>query len=264
MIGRRTPRWPRRLAGASLVLLAPAVLALSVECGPPPDGAICADGPWFEFAAMSVAVAQGDARSRYEIVVGAGRDLKVSISEDNPRYRGTADAMLIDGSMLATRSDGALPSRGPDLLNDPLLAAQEVASVLQIALPKGPTSIARATPVNATGTRFLAANTPAMSSYYGPPWKVEGSVKPAGPRTVAFEFTLAYRVGQPDGTVTAREHVHRYSGRASYPATRPRLPDRTSLDGWTIEVPGGATGTETLRFKTLGQARRVLGVAPAR
>lgn len=260
MPDRRAPRLSSAVAAVLLGLVAPAAAALSVQCGPPPNGAICADGPWFEFATLNVAVAQGDSRSRYDIVVGAGRDLKVAISEDNPRYYGRADALLIDGSMLATRGDGTLPARGPDLLNDPLLAAQEVASLLQIALPRGPRTVTRATPVRASGTRFLAANTPGMSSYYGPPWSVEGRVTPAGDRAYAFELTLTYRVGLPDGTVTEREHVHRYSGRAAYPARRPRLPDSTSLDGWVIEVPGG----ETLRFESLGQARRVLGVVPPR
>lgn len=249
------------VAAMALALGAPAFAALSTECGPPPDGAICADGAWFDFATLSVAVAQGASRSRYDIVLGDGRDLKVAVSEDNPQYYGRADALLIGGTVLATRSDGTVPATGSEILNDPLLAAQEVASLLQIALPNGPRSIARATPVRASGTRFLAANTPGMSAYYGPPWTVEGRLTPVGDRTFAFELTLTYRVGMPDGTVTEREHVNRYSGRAAYPAKRPRLPDTTSLAGWTIEVPGSA---ETLRVETLGQARRVLGITPQR
>lgn len=233
---------------------------LSAECGPAPAGAICADGPWFEFASMSVAVSQGPVRSRYDVTLGAGRDILVKIDEANPRYRGRAQAILIDGSVLGSRREGGLPATGIDLMNDPLLAAQEVASLLQIALPRGPSSVTKATAVRADGKRILAASTPAMSSYYGPPWTAEGRVTPAGPREFVFELTLRFRVATPDGKVTDREHVHRYSGRASYPARRPRIPDAMSLAGWTIESPAGGT----LAFATLGEARRKLGVAPAR
>ena len=97
-----------------------------------------------------------------------------------------------------------------------------------------------------------------MSSFFGPPWTVEGTVTPAGKREYAFDLTFSFRIAQPDGTVTAREHVHRYTGRASYPAKRPRIPDATSLAGWKIESPAG----EPLTFKSLGEARRALGIAP--
>ena len=254
-----------RLAAALLGLAALAALpaargaALSAECGPPPAGALCVDGPWFEFATMTIDLAQGEVRSRYSVTVGAGRDLKVSLEEDSRYRRGRADAMLIDGEFLGVKSDGSLPGEGVELLNDPLLAAQEVASLLQLAVPKGPRAVAKATRVRATGTRILAANTPTMSSYYGPPWTVEGTVTPAGGRELAFDLTFTFRIAQPDGTVTAREHVHRYKGRASYPAKRPRIPDATSLAGWKIEGPGGK-----LSFATLGEARRALGIAPAK
>ncbi|MEO8484762.1 MAG: hypothetical protein ABI585_00350 [Betaproteobacteria bacterium] len=258
---------PRRiapsLAASALVLWLPAASAIgapSTDCGPPPDGAICGDGPWFAFASMTAYVVQGEARSRYEIVVGAGRDLKVSINENNPGYRGSAEALLIDGAVMATKGGEGLPNRGADLLGDPLLAAQEVSTLLQITLPKGPGTISKATPIRATGTRFIVAATPTMSSYYGPPWKVEGTIAPAGRDTYAFEFVLTFRVANPDGTVTTREHVHRYSGRASYPAKRPRIPDSTSLAGFAFDVPNGAG----MQIGTLGEARRALGIAAPR
>jgi len=250
---------PALLALAAL-LSAPVAsgASLSADCGPPPTGAMCLDGPWFEFATMKIDLAQGEARSRYEVTVGAGRDLKVSLEESNPYRRGRADAILIDGEVIGVKSDGSLPGEGAELLNDPLLAAQEVASLLQVVLPRGPGSVAKSTPVRATGTRILAANTPSMSSYYGPPWTVEGRVTPLGKREYAFELALSFRIAQPDGTVTAREHLHRYAGRASYPAKRPRIPDATSLAGWKLESPAG----EPLTFRSLGEARRALGIVP--
>jgi len=250
---------PALLALAAL-LSAPVAsgASLSADCGPPPTGAMCLDGPWFEFATMKIDLAQGEVRSRYEVTVGAGRDLKVSLEESNPYRRGRADAILIDGEVLGTKSDGSLPGEGAELLNDPLLAAQDVASLLQVALPRGPGSVAKATRVSASGTRILATNTPSMSSYYGPPWTLEGSVTPAGKREYTFDLAFSFRIAQPDGTVTAREHRHRYTGRASYPAKRPRIPDATSLAGWKIESPTG----EALSFRSLGEARRALGIAP--
>ncbi|CAG0992669.1 hypothetical protein BURK1_02355 [Burkholderiales bacterium] len=234
--------------------------ALSVECGPPPSGAMCLDGPWFEFATLTVDVTQGEARSRYGLTVASGRDLLATIEEANPNYRGRAEVLLIDGSLVAEKSDRSLPSAGADLLNDPLLAAQEVASLLQLALPRGPRKVTKATPVRAAGTRILAMNTPGMSSYFGPPWTLEGSIAPRAKGAFAFELKLTYRIARPDGTLTDREHAHRYTGRVGYPARRPRLPDSTPLAGWRIEAPGGAL----LEFPTLGAARRTLGVAPPR
>ena len=249
------------LAAAAVLAAPPAFAALSADCGPPPDGAICADGPWFAFATLTVYAVQGESRSRYEVVVGAGRDIKVAITENNPGYQGRAEAMLIDGSVLAMRGDGALPNRGQDMLGDPLLAAQEVASLLQLALPKGPKGIAASTKVRASGTRFLVATTPAMTTYYAPPWTVEGTVAPAGKDSYSFDLVFTARAGTPDGKVTPREVVNRYSGRASYPARRPRIPDSTSLAGWTFDLPNA----EGMRYATLGEARRALGVvAPPR
>ena len=259
-MNRLRPGIASTLFALATLLAAPAVpaAALSADCGPPPAGAMCLDGPWFEFATMKIDLAQGEVRSRYEVTVGAGRDLKVSLEESSPYRRGRADAILIDGEVLATKSDGSLPGEGAELLNDPLLAAQDVASLLQAALPRGPGSVAKATRVRATGTRILATNTPSMSSYYGPPWTVEGSVTPTGKREYAFDLTFSFRLAQPDGTVTAREHKHRYTGRASYPAKRPRIPDATSLVGWKLDSPS----REAPAFKSLGEARRALGVAP--
>ena len=58
----RTAR-ARRLAAffgaVALVLSATARGAPSVDCGPPPDGAICANGPWFDFATMNVRLVHG-------------------------------------------------------------------------------------------------------------------------------------------------------------------------------------------------------------
>ena len=204
-MNRLRPGIASTLFALATLLAAPAVpaAALSADCGPPPAGAMCLDGPWFEFATMKIDLAQGEVRSRYEVTVGAGRDLKVSLEESSPYRRGRADAILIDGEVLAT-------------------------------------------------------NTPSRSSYYGPPWTVEGSVTPTGKREYAFDLTFSFRLAQPDGTVTAREHKHRYTGRASYPAKRPRIPDATSLVGWKLDSPS----REAPAFKSLGEARRALGVAP--
>ena len=247
------------MLAAAFAAAPPSLAAPTAACGPPPDGAICADGPWFDFATMTVYAVQGESRSRYEIVVGAGRDIKVSITENNPGYQGRADALLIDGSVLAMR-EGALPARGQDLLGDPLLAAQEVASLLQIALPKGPKSVAASTKVRASGTRFLVATTPSMTTYYAPPWKVEGTIAPAGKDAFAYDLAFTAFAGTPDGQVTSTPIVGRYSGRASYPARRPRIPDSTSLAGWTFDLPNA----QGLSFATLGEARRALGIAPPR
>ena len=230
----------------------------SAECGPPPDGAICADGPWFSFAWLTADITQGPSRSRYEIVLGAGRDLKVRVDENNPNYRGKADALLIDGNVFVYRVEGVLPAEGQELMSDPLLAAQEVATLLQLALPKGPATVTKKATVRIAGKRFIVANTPAMSAYYAPPWKVEGSIEPFGNETYAYQLTLTFRPGTPSGSVGDSDRVQRYSGRVSYPKERPRIPDSTSLKGWSIDVPG-AQGTG---FDTLGEARRALGVEP--
>jgi len=254
---------PRRaLLVAALAVLPAAPLAAkpSAECGPPPNGAICADGPWFAFAWLTVDVAQGPSRSRYEVTLGAGNDLKVRIEEQNPNYAGKADAMLIDGSTFVFKREGTLPTEGQELMADPLLSAQEVATLLQLALPKGPAAVKGKTPVKASGTRFIIANTPSMTAYYAPPWKVEGSIAPFGGETYAYELALTFHPGTPSGVIDKRVLTQRYSGRVSYPKQRPRIPDELSLKGWTVDVPGA----KGFGFETLGEARRLLGVAPAK
>ena len=252
------PPLPAIALAAALAAAPPALAAPSATCGPPPDGAICASGPWAEFGAMTVYAVQGESRSRYEIVLGEGRDIKVALTENNPSYKGRADALLIDGSVLVTRSDRGLPNRGQELLSDPLLAAQEVATLLHAALPKGPKSVTASTKVNASGKRFVVASTPTATTIYGPPWKVEGTIAPAGKDGYSYDLTFTARVGTPDGTVQQRELVTRYSGRVSFPVPRPRIPDSTSLAGWKFDLPNA----EGQGFATLGEARRAMGVAP--
>jgi len=243
---------------ALLVLGAPVAAKPLAECGPPPDGAICADGPWFSFAWLTADVSQGPSRSRYEVVLGAGRDIKVRADEQNPNYAGKADAMLIEGATFVYRVEGVLPWQGQDLLNDPMLAAQEVATLLQLAIPKGPSAVKQKTPVRVAGKRFILTATPAMTSYYGPPWKVEGSIRPFGKDAYDYELALTFRPGTPSGTVGDHDVVQRYSGRVSYPKERPRIPDETSLKGWKVDMPGA----QGAGFDTLGEARRALGIAP--
>jgi hypothetical protein len=243
---------------ALLALGAPVAAKPSAECGPPPDGAICADGPWFSFAWLTADVSQGPSRSRYEVVLGAGRDLKVRIDAQNPNYYGKADALLIDGGVFVYKREGVLPAQGQDLLSDPLLAAQEVATLLQLAIPKGPSAVGKKTPVRIAGKRFIVSATPAMTTYFGPPWKVEGSIEPFGKEAYAFELALTFRPGTPSGTVGDRDIVQRYAGRVSFPKERPRIPDDLSLKGWTFDLPNA----QGLSIDTLGEARRMLGIAP--
>lgn len=232
---------------------------LSADCGPAPTGAMCLDGPWFAFSTLKVQVTQGPVTSRYEVTLGAGRDILARAEQSTPQYTGRADVLLIDGATIVYRNDKSLPGQGEELLNDPLLAAQEVASLLQIALPKGPKTVTRATPVRAKGTRIVTASTPAMSSYFGPPWTIEGKVTPASGGDVDFDLTFKFRLAQPDGTVTARDFEHRYRGRVGFPAKRPRVPDSMDLTGWTLNLPPG-----TVQGTTLGDVRRGLGIAPPR
>ena len=243
---------------ALLALGAPVAAKPSAECGPPPDGAICADGPWFSFAWLTADVSQGPSRSRYEVVLGAGRDLKVRVDEQNPNYNGKADALLIEGSTFVSRREGVLPAQGQDIFSDPLLAAQEVATLLQLAISKGPAVVRKKTPIRVAGKRFIVTTTPAMTTYYGPPWKVEGSIEPFGNGAYAYELTLTFRPGTPSGTVGDHDVVQRYSGRVSYPKERPRIPDETSLKGWKVDMPGA----QGAGFDTLSEARRALGIAP--
>jgi hypothetical protein len=254
-----------RIAAAAILALALAAPVaafgppLSAECGPAPRGALCPDGPWFAFSTLDLEVAQGPVVSRYDVTLGEGRDILARIRQATPQYTGRADVLLVDGSTIIYRNDRSLPGEGQELLNDPLLAAQEVASLLQIALPRGPKSVAKATPVRAAGMRILTARTPVMSSYFGPPWTIEGKVTPGAGGEIAFDLTFKFRLAQPDGTVTARDYQHRYHGRIGFPAKRPRLPDAMDLDGWTLNQPPG-----TVQGSTLGDVRRALGVAPPR
>lgn len=249
------------LAAALCVALSgPSWAAPSSECGPPPDGALCPNGPWFDFAVLSVRLVQGTVTANYEVTQAAGNDLLVKLDETNPRFRGSAEAILIAGTIVGTRSDGSLPARGEELLGDPLLASQEVAGLLQMALPRGPRSIGARRTLELTGSRVFVANTPQATSIFGPPWKLTGTVSPEGRQGYAFELTLDFRVVAPDGTVGERRHTHRYRGRVSYPATRPRLPDSMSLAGWKLAAPQGGN----VEAPTLGDVRRALGVASPR
>ena len=233
--------------------------ALSAECGPAPTGAMCPDGPWFSFSTLEVDVSQGPVTSRYDVTLGAGKDILARIEQSTPQYVGRAEVLLVDGSTIVYRNDRSLPGEGQELLGDPLLAAQEVAALLQIALPRGPGKLAKATPVDSRGTRILSARTPGVSSYFGPPWTLKGSVTPQKNGAYAFDLTFDFRLASPDGSVSPREYQHRYRGRIGFPAKRPRLPDTMDLTGWTLNLPPGS-----MQGSTLGDLRSALGVRPPR
>jgi len=256
------PRTFARLAAFAcftLAFAAPAAAAPSQECGPPPDGALCVEGPWIEFATMDVTLRQGTVTARYEVTIADGRDVLVRADETTPAYRGKSSAIMIGGSVLGTRSDAGLPATGMQLLDDPILAAKEAATLLQLARPRGPRSVTARTPVRVSGTRIVHVATPTLSSLFGPPWTIEGWVAPAGNGAYTFDLAFSFRLLTGDGSASPRTHVHRYEGRVSLPAKRPRLPDSLSLDGWTLENAQGAT----FFAATLGEARRALGLTPA-
>jgi len=236
-----------------------AAASLSAECGPAPKGAMCLDGAWFAFSTLKVEVLQGPVTSRYEVTLGAGRDILARIEQSTPQYSGRADVLLVDGTTVVYRNERSLPGEGQELLGDPLLAAQEVASFLQLALPKGPKPLRKATPIRAGGSRIVAMRTPAMSSYFGPPWSVEGAVTPGKGGDLDFDFTVSFRLAKPDGTVTASSYQHRYRGRIGFPAARTRVPDAMDLTGWTLNLPPG-----TMQGSTLGDLRRSLGLPAAK
>lgn len=257
----------RRIAAVAAMLFAAmltcrpaaAAPALSADCGPPPSGAMCLDGAWFAFSTLELEVVQGQVTSRYEVTLGAGRDILAKIHQSTPRYSGRAEVLLVGGSTVVYRNNKELPGEGQELLGQPLLAAQEIASLLEITLPRGPGKVTKATPVRARGTRIVAANTPVMSSYFGPPWTISGSVTPETGGIVAFDLTFDFRIARPDGTVTDRVFQQRYRGRIGFPPKRPRVPDSMDLAGWTLDLPPG-----TMQGSTLGDLRRALGVAPVR
>lgn len=244
---------------AALVAPPAVAAALSAECGPAPKGALCLDGAWFAFSTLKVEVRQGSVTSRYEVTLGTGRDILARTEQSTPRYSGRADVLLVDGTTIVYRNDRSLPGEGQELLNQPLLAAQEVASFLQAALPKGPKQVRKSIPIRATGTRIVAMRTPAMSSYFGPPWTVEGTITPGRDGDLDFDFTVSFRLAKPDGTVTANGYQHRYRGRIGFPAARPRVPDALDLAGWTLNLPPG-----TMQGSTLGDLRRSLGLPAAK
>lgn len=243
----------------TVAVAAPAAAAPSQTCGPPPDGTLCVDGAWLEFATMDVTLRQGTVTARYVVTIADGRDVLVRSDETTPAYRGKSSAIMIGGSVLGTRSDAGLPATGMQLLDDPILAAKEAASLLQLTRPRGPRSITARTPVRLSGTRILQVTTPTLSSLFGPPWTIEGWIAPAGAGEYTFDLAFTFRLLAGDGSGSSRTHVHRYEGRVALPAKRPRLPDSLSLDGWTLENAQGAT----FFAATLGEARRALGLTPA-
>jgi hypothetical protein len=227
------------------------------QCGPPPAGALCVQGPWFDFGRVDVTTTTGAIVGRFTLQYPAGEEILARFDVAAPDGTRAAEVLVLSGAdTVAARVPPEYQGDPVQLLNAPVLTAQLVASLLQLALPEGPTSVTAKREVRlAESRRYLVTATPASRAAYGAPWSVAGSVRPGARGEFTYTLTLRYRRVGPGGVADARESPPlKLEGTISFAARRARLPDTFDLAGWRI-VRNGATLDEQ---PTLGALRRAV------
>ncbi len=246
---------PLLFAAVTAQAQAPAVPPAA--CGPPPDGAICAMGAWFDFARLDATTTTGAIVGRFVLQLPAGQEIYAKFHIVAPD--GTRGAELVVIGTAETVAANVPPQFEGDpvsLLGPPMLTGQLVAGLLQVAVPEGPAALKGSRSVRLTEPRrYVVTATPASRAVYGAPWSLSGTVRAVGKGEIAFDVTLRYRRVGRSGVADVNDAAPlKLEGRLSYPAQRSRLPDSLDLDGWRIVRAGSVRDG----VATLGELRRAV------
>jgi hypothetical protein len=264
MIHREVAAMVRRTAACvSLALACAGAHAQPAQdvraCGPAPEGARCADGPWSQFARMDLTLKATGFDADYAVRFPAGRDVYAKYDERSGTRRRQGEIIVVSDQAIAYRTDDERdPQREVDtqMLAGPLMMSQLASVLLQTGVPGGYKALSQPRQFAAKEAgRFILTSVPGAAALYGPPWSVTGTASRSSPMKITFSMRFTFTPVDPTGAVVSgKTETIALTGTALFPAKREALPDSFSIDGWKLE----RGGTELPELPALGALREYL------
>lgn len=227
------------------------------QCGTSIHQALCAIGRWSRFARMDVTLKTGGFTGHYEMERPENGEVLTLFTEQAPSGRRGGEVLLVGDDAFAYRTREQLPADVDVLdylLGAPNMTMQLAAVLLDQAVLEAPASVTAQRKVAADSTtQYIRTETPNTAAVYAPPWRVSGSVRPAGANAIAFTLDFQYRpVDKRGKPLAGRTDRIELSGVASYGGRKPTMPDTFDLVGWKLIKAGQPAPAAS----TLEEARR--------
>lgn len=257
----RAPAVPRSLLPSheSLDLSLPGIDPR--RCGGTPHSALCAQGRWTHFANLEVRASAAGFQATYVLEIAANGELHATYRETARGKTRGGEIVLVGMDGFAFRTRETFPPDAPvaDIMTGaPLMTAELVALLLDQGVIGPPSDVTEPHTIEAgSDTQFIRASGPDVATLYGPPWRMNGTVRPGSrARAIAFDLRLSYRPVDAKGKVIAgRTDTLRLEGNIDFTPRRGSLPETLDITGFTL-MRGD---TKVAPQPTLGDARKAVG-----
>jgi hypothetical protein len=190
---------------------------------------------WEQFnnVALESTDPQQSYKTKWKFELAENSDLKISVDERSGKEKRLGEIMMISGRALLV--NGLKPKKESelDLLDGPVLMCQLAINLLHYAFPEGPESVVKNTPFALTEEfRSIIIASPNSTSFFPPPWKVNGSVNPAD-GSVAFDLKFSFK---PEASKTSGDSEIWFKGIWEHAKTPNHFSDSMSLKDWTVSI----------------------------
>jgi hypothetical protein len=212
-------------------------------------------------------------KTKWKFELAENSDLKISVDERSGKEKRLGEIMMISGRALLISRLKPNEESELDLLDGPVLMCQLAINLLHYAFPEGPESVVKNTPFELTEEfRSIIIASPNSTSFFPPPWKVNGSVNPVD-GYVAFNLKFSFK---PEANNAGNSEIW-FKGIWEHAKIPSRFPDTMSLSDWTIsiidpetqKVASSITGDAIPRkvisgYRTLGELRKFIAQTTAK
>jgi hypothetical protein len=210
--------------------------------------------PWAEFADYTLTVKappKGDTGTwKFRTFEDAG-DVVIDLDTPGPKGRTKGTMMLVGGQAIAVKGFTPEPGFELDTLDAAILNLKILTSLLDAALPGGPSALKGKQVLTARDEKMpVVASTPTATARFNAPWALQGSVERVDAGNISFQLELDV----PGGDKPADRARWTLSGTAGGSLKGRVLDNKTGLAGWTAYTIGPASDARkshaTLKFGT--------------
>jgi len=220
---------------------------------------------WEEFnnVALESTDPQKSYQTKWKFELTENSDLKISVDERSGKESRLGTIMMIFGRALLVNGLKLEENHELDFLDGPVLMCQLAINLLHYAFPEGPKSVVKNTPFELTEEfRSIIISSPDTTSFFPPPWKVNGSVNPID-GSVAFDLKFSFK---PESNNAGNSEIW-FKGIWEHAKIPSRFPDAMSLKDWTVSIIDPETqkvasddsgARKVTDYRTLGELRKFI------
>ena len=220
---------------------------------------------WEQFNKVSLESSdpQKSYQTKWKFELAENSDLKISVDERSGKESRLGTIMMISGRALLVNGLKLEENHELDFLDGPVLMCQLAINLLHYAFPEGPKSVVKNTPFELTEEfRSIIISSPDTTSFFPPPWKVNGSVNPID-GSVAFDLKFSFK---PESNNAGNSEIW-FKGIWEHAKIPSRFPDAMSLKDWTVSIIDPETqkvasddsgARKVTDYRTLGELRKFI------